>query len=288
MILSTQTDCAAKIFGDRKAVEMIAAAGFDAVDYSMFEVKNDDDHPVLSDNYEKYAHELRKTAEENGVFFNQSHAPFPSYINDDNHYNSIIFDRIKRSIEFSAILGVKQICVHPAIFPNDENREYEFNLEFYNSLIPTIKDTGIKIGVENMFWYDKDAKAIRPGACGTSQRMIRLFDSLDSKYFTCLLDIGHCGLVGEKAENFIRSLGTERLGALHVHDNNYKSDMHTLPFTCSINWENVTAALKDIKYAGEFTFEADCFLYPLPNNIVSDGLSFMNIVGRQLISMIEN
>ena len=38
MLLVTQTDMLGRYFGDIKAVEMIADAGFDAIDYSMFEI----------------------------------------------------------------------------------------------------------------------------------------------------------------------------------------------------------------------------------------------------------
>lgn len=288
MILSTQTDILSKRFGDIKAVEMIAQAGFDAVDYSMFPLSAADEHPVLSQSYEKYAAELKTKASECSVFFNQTHAPFPSYKEEDNDYSRKIKERIIRSIEFSALIGAKQICIHPVTFRNEEEKELEFNLRFYESLVPYARDAKIKIAVENMFWRDKLAGAIRPGACGTSRKMTELFDKLDGEYFTCLLDIGHCGLVGEPASHFITALGGQRLGALHVHDNDNKADMHTSPFTRSLEWKNICEALKNIGYKGEFTFEADMFLAPLPDELLPDALKFMCSTGRYLISQIEN
>ncbi|MBR5527646.1 MAG: sugar phosphate isomerase/epimerase [Clostridia bacterium] len=288
MILSVETHPLLERYGDRKAIELIANAGFDAIDYSQFALRTDESHPVLSANYEKYAHELKTFANGKGVYFNQSHAPFPSFLESDTKYSETIFERIKRSIEFAALLGAKQICVHPITFPNNEDRELEFNLEFYNKLIPCAKQFGIKIGVENMFWRDTTARALRPGACGTSQRMIKLFDMLDPRYFTCLLDIGHSGLVGEKPENFIKALGHDRLGALHVHDNDHKNDMHTIPFSQSIEWKDVTEALADIEYAGDFTFETSLFPGRYPDEFVPEAMSFLCKTGRLLISMIEN
>ena len=287
MILSTQTDILSGRYGDIKAVEMIAKAGFDAIDYSMFPLSTVQEHPTLSPNYKKYALVLKEVASNNGVFFNQAHAPFPSYKEDDAAYSKEIKARIIRSIEFCGILGVKQICIHPVTFRNEEQKEFDFNLSFYRSLVPYAKAAGIKIAIENMFWRDKSAHTIRAGACGTSYKMVRLFESLDPECFTCLLDIGHCGLVGEDAVHFINALGARRLGALHVHDNDFKNDMHTLPFTRNLNWQEITEALKNIKYKGEFTFEADMFLAPLPDESIPDALKLMHSVGRQLISMIE-
>lgn len=288
MILSTETHPLYERFGDKQAINFIANAGFDAIDYSQFALRTDDSHPVLSSNYEAYAAELKKIAQDKGLCFNQSHAPFPSYLASDEKYSTEMFAKIKRSIEFAAMLGAKQICVHPVTFPNDEDRELEFNLEFFGRLLPTAKEFGIKIGVENMFWRDTCAHAIRPGACGTSQRMIKLYDKLDPQHFTCLLDIGHCGLAGEKPDIFIRSLGHDRLGALHVHDNDHKNDMHTIPFSQSIDWKDVTRALADVDYSGDFTFEASLFPKPYPDDFVPEALSFLCKTGHLLISMIQN
>ena len=65
MILSTQTDLTAKMFGSEKAVELIAQAGFDAVDLSMFEDASND--WIFSNGFEKRAEELVRIAKDNGV-----------------------------------------------------------------------------------------------------------------------------------------------------------------------------------------------------------------------------
>lgn len=288
MMLTAETNIVSDKFGEEKAVAMLAHAGFDAIDYSQFDLRTNGSHPVLGPSYDVYANRLRKAAEDEGICFRQSHAPFPSYMDGKDSYNSEIFAKIKRSVEVAGILGAKVICVHPVSFPNDEEREFEFNVAFYQSLEPYAKAAGVKIGVENMFWRDNAAGCIRPGACGTAERMIRVFDALNPDSFTCLLDIGHCGLAGESADDFIRKLGGKRLGALHVHDNNFKEDMHTLPFTRGIDWKKVTGALHDVSYPGDFTFEANTFLAPFPDELVPDALSLLCKVGRQLINMIEN
>ena len=287
MILSTQTDYFFEKFGDEKGIEMIAEAGFDALDITLF--RNVDEGAFFGTEYEKHACRLLEKAKSCGVYFNQAHAPFPSYKADNDDYNTYIIPKIERAIEVSGILGVKTCCVHPVTFRNDEKKQIEFNLDFYSRLAPIAKKWGVKIGVENMFWRDKAAGCIRPGVCGTSEQMIKLFDALDPEAFTCLVDIGHCGLAGEKADDFIRAVGGNRLGALHVHDNNFKDDQHTIPFARSIDWQEVTKALADVAYSGDFTFEADNFFYHnMPQEFAFEGLKFLEKTGRQLISMIGN
>ena len=287
MILSTQTDYFIEKYGAEKGIELIAEAGFDAIDLTLF--RNPAENPLLGDDYEKEAQKLLDKAKSCGVFFNQSHAPFPSFKADNDEYNAFVLPKIIRAIEVSGILGIKTVCVHPVTFRNDMKKQIEYNVEYYSSLAPVAKKSGVKIGVENMFWRDKAAGCIRPGVCGTSEQMIELFDKLDRDAFTVLVDVGHCGLAGEKAEDFIRNVGGERIGALHVHDNNFKDDQHTVPFARNINWQEVTKALADINYSGEFTFEADNFFYSnMPQEFAFEGLKFLEKVGRQLISMIEN
>ena len=286
MILSTQTDYFYEKFGAEKGTELIAAAGFDAIDITLF--RNPAENPLLGDDFENEAKKLLAKAKSCGVFFNQSHAPFPSFKADNEEYNTFVLPFIEKSIILSGMLGIKTICVHPVTFRNDTEKQIEFNLDFYSRLAPIAKKSGVKIGVENMFWRDKAAGCIRPGVCGTSELMIDLFDRLDSDAFTCLVDIGHCGLAGEKPEDFIRKVGGERIGALHVHDNNFKDDQHVIPFSRNINWQEVTKALADINYSGEFTFEADNFFYSnMPEDFAFEGLKFLEKVGRQLICMIE-
>ena len=287
MILSTQTDYFFAKFGAEKGIELIAAAGFDAIDITLF--RNPAENPLLGDDFENEAKKLLSKARECGVFFNQSHAPFPSFKQDDEEYNTFVIPQIEKALEVSGMLGIRTVCVHPVTFRNDMKKQIEFNLDFYSRLAPVAKKSGVKIGVENMFWRDKAAGCIRPGVCGTSEQMIELFDKLDPKAFTVLVDVGHCGLAGEKPEDFIRAVGGNRIGALHVHDNNFKDDQHTIPFARNINWTEVTKALADINYSGEFTFEADNFFYSnMPEDFAFEGLKFLEKVGRQLIGMIED
>ena len=84
-------------------------------------------------------------------------------------------------------------------------------------------------------------------------------------------------------------LGHDRLSALHVHDNDYKNDTHTLPYYGKMNWDEITKALSDIKYKGRFTYEAAVFLKPLPHEeeAVLAGLKYMEAIGRFLIKKIE-
>ena len=88
MKISTEIYSSARHIGEEKAVEYLAKAGFDAWDFSMFEMCRWDwskgepiekDHPLAKPDYLKFARRLKQIGLDNGIVCNQSHAPFPTH-----------------------------------------------------------------------------------------------------------------------------------------------------------------------------------------------------------------
>jgi sugar phosphate isomerase/epimerase len=102
------------------------------------------------------------------------------------------------------------------------------------------------------------------------------------------LDVGHSSIAGREAQDCIRVLG-KRLGALHIHDNDYLDDTHTLPGLSEMNWEEITRALADIGYEGDFTLETDHFFDSLCTVEETEcGLKLAALIGRKMINKIES
>ena len=286
MLLSTQTDYLARKFGHNRAIEIIADAGFDAIDLSLFEMKGEMS-PFLEAGYREYAASLRQHAESRGLIFNQAHAPFPSSKSDDA-YNADAFERIVRSIEIAGIVGARCIVVHPMHhLPYLANSELlkEMNMEFYQKLAPFAKAAGVKICLENMWQRNPETKEIVVSACSRTKEFADWLDTLNDDCFTACLDLGHAGLYGFDAAEMIKGLG-HRLGALHVHDNDYQSDAHTAPYLGKMHWDTICAALADVGYAGDMTLEADNFYNPFGEELASSAAKFLQDIGRNLIQRI--
>ncbi|MBR2730519.1 MAG: sugar phosphate isomerase/epimerase [Clostridia bacterium] len=285
MKLINQTDALARRFGDADAVRILCNCGFDGVDYSMFPMK-EDDCLLNTRAYRKHVRELRAIAESCGKTFEQAHAPFPSARDGDDDYNEKIFPRLARALEITGLLDAKICVVHPVQF---KKYQLERNLELYSMLEPYAKEYGVKIAVENMWgWKEQPGGGrIVPNVCSNAEEFNAYIDALDPRYFTACLDLGHCGLVGDDAASMIRKMGRERLGCLHVHDNDYIHDSHTLPFTQKMEWDGIMRALGEIDYQGHFTFEADYFLNGFPNDLIPACEIFMERVGRALIKRLE-
>ena len=304
MLISTQTDAFAKKFGDHDAIKYLAQVGFDAFDYSMFNLLNQKTvHPLMRDDYKEYAQSLRRTADEHNIICNQAHAPFPSYVQHPSdeqkarNYNGIITPAIVRSMEAAAILGAKMIVVHPVMTDNSAmHRQKEMNIEFYGSLLPYCKKFNIQIALENMFGWDAENKKITPAACSTGAEFCEYLDALNKiskdsdckDWFAACLDLGHGemqahenGIKSGKASSaeLIHALG-HRLKSLHIQDGDKIKDVHTLPFLGKINWDEIMNALKAVNYGGELTLEADAFLHGFPAELFLSASALMLDVGR--------
>lgn len=282
MIISTQTDSLSRAFGDFEAVKILAEHGYGAIDYSMFYMTDKNDKRFSESGiYDNHIQEVRKVADKYKISFNQTHTPFPTYIEGNNEFNEFIFKLTINALRYTSILGAKYAIVHPNYA--SENM-FEKNIEFYNSLLPYAKEYNVVICLENMFGW-KDGAAY-PLACGTAEDFINHLDTLDSEYFKACLDIGHAGISGQSAAEMIYALGKDRLKALHVHDNDNIHDLHMLPLTQNIQWDNITKALKDIGYDGEFTLESDAFLDKMPLELKKDASAFMLKTAKYLVNKI--
>ena len=287
MILSTQTDYLSRKFGIEHAIDMIADAGFDAIDLTLFSMK-EDDSVFCQNGYKELAAKIKAQAQSRGLFFNQAHAPFPCS-KVDEAYTAMMFDRLVRSIEIAGIVGVKCIVVHTQHhLPYLENAEKlkAINMDFYRSLAPYAKAAGVKIALENMWQRNAETKQIVVSACSRTKEFVDWLDTLNDDCFTACLDLGHAGLYGFDAAEMIKGLGS-KLDALHVHDNDYQGDLHTAPYLGRMHWDTICEALAKIGYKGDLTLEADNFYNPFGEELALDTAKFLCAIGRNLIKRID-
>lgn len=294
MKLSTTTSVLDAKFGYEKAVEIIAKAGFDAVDLSLYKM-GDDNNVFNGDGYREFAEKLLDIAKENGVYFNQAHAFFPTSF-DDKEKSEKAFNKVVRGIEIAGIIGAKVIVVHPNqhlyyIEGDNDKILKKINLDFYKRLLPYCEKYNVKMAAENMFQGNRVTNVLLDSTCSRGPEFCEYVDMIESEYMTACLDIGHCGLVGQKPEFMIRALGHDRLLALHIHDNNGKYDHHVEPYSPHIgviNWDEVCKALAEIDYQGDFTFEVDSFFKNVTISNVGSAAKYLHDIGRDLIKKIES
>ncbi len=285
MVISTQIDVGSQLVGEEKTIELVAKAGFDAWDFSMFKMAGYDwakqsaifyDHPLNGSGALAFARKLRKTGEDNGIFCNQSHAPFPVCCKE-------IKDLQKKAIECSAEAGAKICVIHP-----DNNLSPAENAEMYLELLPFAKECGVKIATENMWNWNPETDRASFAACSTAESFVAHLDAVNDPYFVACLDIGHAEMMrdGTTAVGMIKALGS-RLQALHIHDNDRWHDNHQIPFSMGIDFTAVAKALKEIDYKGELTLEADNYLRDFTADNVFEGIKDLAKAARRLDELMK-
>ncbi len=266
--------------GDIEALRMIKKAGFDGYDYTLYDT--DETTYMLGDDYLTRAKEIRKTADEVGLYCEQSHAPLKYRIIENFDLDNLFFREIVRSFEFSAVLGAKTCVVHSLSYNDDLEECLVKNTAFYKALEPYARKAGIRIGIENLIHHRSDGPGYT-GRLNRPEQLRELLRRLNSDCFTICVDVGHAAITGVEPQDLIRGLNNQELSCLHVQDTDYIYDCHTLPFFGKQNWLEIIRALKDIDYQGALTYEIAAFFSKTDPFIVEQQMVFAHDVGRKLI-----
>lgn len=282
MKTSNHTDRIEAKFGTLASVRMNCEAGFEAIDYSMYDTTS----AVFSHAGTQLTLEMKRVASSYGVGFNQTHAPFSRFkLGAENaDENRRLFNSIVRAMEVSSELEAPMIIVHPSVIcPRlSADERFDMNMEFYGKLLPRAKKLGVKIAIENMWGRHKDEPSrIVKDVCSDSAELIRYIDALPRDLVCACLDAGHSGLVGESCDEMALSLG-DRLLSLHIHDNDFYHDDHTLPYLGKINFPSLIKALASINYQGDITLEANGYLKGFPDELYPAALNMLSRVAAYI------
>lgn len=277
-----------KRFSVEESIRMIAKAGFEGVDFDDIPI----DSPTWESSYKVYAKKICNVADDSGIKITQTHAPITgsALSHFEGDLNKVV-DRIKRSIEFSSLLGAEHVVVHPIQdpkFATESERVFEKNISYFAKLADCAKDFNIKLAIENMVMRTPDGSHMRDGVCADPAEFKRYIDTLNSDYVTGCLDFGHSNMAGREPQDMLRAMGSKYITSTHIHDNDFIHDSHQLPCTMKMNWDEICRAMAEINYQGDFTLEAVCYFNNFDNELVQPGLDFMYKVAKHLVDKIES
>lgn len=239
-----------KFVSESRGLELIAKAGFDGVEFNFGMVgwdwyKDDiyfNDHPFVNGDYLKYAREMKRVADDNGLTINQTHAPAPT--------KPKVEEWVERAIECTAELECEYLIVHPYT----ESMEYNVNLA--KKFLKKAKECGVKLAFENIWHSYENGLAVGPVGCN-EKSLLEFLEILNDENAVACIDIGHASMAGlnTSPEKIILALN-DRVKTLHIHDNDLKKDLHLIPFTKDIDFVAVAKSLKNINYSGYITLES--------------------------------
>lgn len=148
--------------------------------------------------------------------YRSAHGPFFDLIpaTSDSELRELVLRRFKRTVEWCSEMKIKNIVFHtgwlPKTYPDDvwiHNSQ-----KFWTELLQEI-DPSISIHIENV--YEDHPVLLK-----------ELIDRVDKKNFTACLDIGHVNANSTKGiELWLKELGL-RVGHIHIHNNEGKTDDH--------------------------------------------------------------
>ena len=163
----------------------------------------------------------------------------------------------KRAILATHYLGGENIVVHP-VMPYGWEKEADpewtigLNRDFFKTLCEYAMQFNINLCMENM-----------PCKVHSLSRIPAIYEfvkELNLPNLYICIDTGHCAVCGDDPGEMVKLCG-DKLKTLHVHDNDGKMDLHSLPYTGVINWASFRDALQEIKYDGVLSLETSIRYY---------------------------
>jgi len=237
--------------GFEAMASMCREAGFRYVDYTP---------DFRSDDWEKRAQADREILDRAELMVEQTHAPFNRY---GQHPEELFAAYYRRVFEASKILGAKYVVVHADEYRTvdhyDEKEAEDFAYDFLAPYVDYAKKNGMTVAIENVF---EDSIRRCPQFGGKSRYTSRIhelkaiIERFNDPAVQCCWDFGHanCAFGKDNMLDALKEVG-KYLCCTHVHDNYYEKDLHLAPFLGEIRWEEHMAYLKEIGYAGKFSFE---------------------------------
>lgn len=289
MNISTEISGLKKFVGDKHAIELLSKAGFTSLDFS-FPDRMIPNSPWFGKEHLEYAKEISVVAQDNGITFNQAHAPFVYEINDFSDIDEKIVTLIMYSIRSCAEMHIPRIVVHPIHHVEySVNKQYiwDLNMYFYQQLISCAEGCGVQVLLENMFAKNPVTGRTQTDFLSIPNEYKRFYDELNNPIrFSCLVDTGHCTLTGVNPADMIKCLGN-RVKAIHIQDNRFTDDDHLIPFDGKINWNEVMKALSDVGYDGDISLEALHLYEGFDESFYVTRARYLLDIGKYLLSLYE-
>lgn len=273
MELSVQNANLTDDVGTERSFEMIAAAGFTAVDWCLDHVWDRKqvkagiipEKTIFHEPMDKIIAEFEPqlaAMKKFGLHPTQAHAAFPAYAKGRPEFTDFCIEVYKNTLKLCQYAGCPRLVIHGISRPYNDNtmtdkQFFELNMHMYSSLIPAAKETGVTILLENLFTSFK-GRYVYAGTCSDPHEAVKYIDSLNGlagkECFGLCLDTGHLNLLNMRQRPYIEILG-RRIKALHIHDNSMDRDAHLMPYTGNIDWNEFCDALRFIGYDGDLNFE---------------------------------
>lgn len=261
-----------EIYGDRKALELAARIGADAVDFathSFTERKWDYREPSSiyaqgDDAVREHFDGLRRYAESLGIVIGQTHGRGEGFLGNKAADDAMV-ENVRLDLLAAASLGAGVCVIHnPTSIhhgPNpDPQMMRDLSFDQFTRMLPYAEQYGVNLATETFgdaVQYDSiDFFGNLTEFMNVNER-IRQASPYRNRFTICM-DTGHTNKASRfgqpKPAEAIRRLGKD-ITVLHLNDNDTLTDQHKIPKTGCIDWDDTMAALEEIGYNGIYNME---------------------------------
>jgi sugar phosphate isomerase/epimerase len=177
------------------------------------------------------------------------HAPFmdlrPGAL--DPRIRQVTLERLRRVFDLVSCFKPRSVVCHPSFdekyYISAEARWLENSLSFWRTLLDDIREAETIIALENV--YERDPGPLK-----------NLLDALDSPKVRFCFDTGHANAFGGVPPAlWIETLG-DRLGEVHIHDNDGTTDEHLPVGEGNIPFRELFARVREKKLRPILTVES--------------------------------
>jgi sugar phosphate isomerase/epimerase len=266
-----------------ESIRACAAAGYRYLDFGFPELKLSSPFFCTSQ-WQAEIEGYKRLSKELGITFVQAHAVIVDFCNPGRGEEGP--ELFRRSIQGAGILGVPWIAAHPSTGTSGgkpAEDTHERNVVFFREMADYAASFDAGIAIENM--RGKTPEGLSRYAI-RAEELKQLIEDIDRKNVGACWDVEHGSVEKLDQGAAIRLLG-RNLKATHISDETGANNIHILPYTGFVQWDEVLKALADIDYGGAFAFEIQHYLPAMPMELVPSAMKFSVEVGRHLISRFE-
>ncbi len=280
MELSTTTliETRTGMYGAKESIDLCRRAGFHVLDFNFCRFCRGEGFMKKAD-WKDELGRILEYANERDVVFTQAHGFLPKGTAHDHEYNRNMFIR---TIEGAAVLGIKRIVLHPVSIYMDGKlslpESLKTNLEDIKWYLDTAHRVQVDVAIENLFDMNGTLNY-----ASDLDNLLEIIDRVQNDALGVCYDFGHANLCGWKHRDALTRIGNH-LKAVHVNDNDGRSDQHLFPGFGITDWREAVRTLKEIDFQGDFTYEAHTVTGNMDELFHLSILKYGAEIGRILLS----
>lgn len=236
--------------------ERLLQAGFHYVDYQGLTLLDSSLYSLPDQAFLEYYRNLKKELDKHQIKVHQMHSLFGTpdlFLDQMPQVVSTTIDYYVKDIIAASILDCPYVIIHHRIpFPVSDKKSLEkfgpdINIQFIKTLLPYAHKYHVTLCLENLPFDIKYTQF---------KGTLDIINKINDSNLGMCLDVGHfnCFNNGYTIYEAVKLMG-EKLKALHVHDNDGKSDTHLFPGHGTFDFVGLIKGLKDINFRGVFSLE---------------------------------